>query len=225
MLNDPSFTSSVSAQKITVIKRGKSLWEFWDKDKQEAFAIEKNNLKCKITGVSDAVYTRENENPKRKLHINVTSLAGKRYYIESGFNTWFSKTMLVSLDLIPLDGLNQACAIAVRGGQQTSSQTVFGSIFDASGIAYSTKGTEWRDLDYETIFERVKQKFASVEIEEIPEIDSFETAIDEDLMSAVKEADSVINTAKNRPITKVGSNYGEQENLFDTGEKLDDIPF
>lgn len=127
------FSNASSYRKIFVkASDDGSLWHFWDADAQRQIPIKENSL----TGYLKALKVREyqsNFGQKNKLQIYLR--AKEDFYIQSGLESWFSKSLLSSLATL---NLIQA-AITIRVKNPPNSQIVFSNLFI---------GEDWVRPDY-----------------------------------------------------------------------------
>jgi len=94
---------------------------------------------------------------KTNLHI----LADKPYIIQSGNDTYFSKSLLLSLDALTSEQLRNPLTISVRPGDRT---VVFCNIYDP--VTYRSIGVSWdghREIDWQTLGKKVSLKINCIQ--------------------------------------------------------------
>ncbi|MBG1264271.1 hypothetical protein [Nostoc commune] len=107
-----------------------------------------------ITGieVNKKVDTSDGETEKTDLHI----LAEKPYVIRSGSESYFSKSLLFSLDVLTSEQLRNPVTIAVRPGEKT---IVFCTIYNP--VTYRSVDVSWdghKELDWQALGQKVSLK-------------------------------------------------------------------
>ncbi|MBC1242122.1 hypothetical protein [Nostoc sp. 2RC] len=112
-----------------------------------------------ITGIelNKKVETRFGIVEKNDLYI----LADKPYIIRSGSESYFSQSLLLSLDALIFEQMRNPLTIAVSPGE---SNVVFCNIYDP--VTYRSVGVSWdghREIDWQTIGQRVSLKINSIQ--------------------------------------------------------------
>lgn len=74
---------------------GTTGWYFWDQESQSQKPITAPMLRCKLIGVNKIVYDGDHGSVS-KLTVDVRT-DNENYQICTGFQTWFSKTLLIQL--------------------------------------------------------------------------------------------------------------------------------
>ncbi|MEH2447433.1 MAG: hypothetical protein V7K18_17015 [Nostoc sp.] len=95
-----------------------------------------------------------------KIKINLYVLADKPYIIQSGNDTYFSKSLLLSLDAMTSEQLRNPLTIAVSPG---NSNVVFCNIYDP--VTYRFVGVSWdghNEIDWQTLGQKVSLKINKI---------------------------------------------------------------
>ncbi|MEH2258939.1 hypothetical protein [Nostoc sp.] len=93
--------------------------------------------------------------------IDLSILADKPYIIRSGKDSYFSKSLLLSLDALTSEQLRNPLTISVRPGD---SNVVFCNIFDP--VTYRSVGVSWdghRENNWQVIGQKVSLKINSIQ--------------------------------------------------------------
>ncbi|MBH8555403.1 hypothetical protein I8751_24275 [Nostocaceae cyanobacterium CENA357] len=102
--------------------------------------------------VNKKVETSHGEAEKTDIHI----LADKPYVIRSGSESYFSKSLLLSLDALTSQQLSRPLTIAVSPGDKT---IVFCTIYDP--VTYRSVGVSWdghKEIDWQALGQKVSLK-------------------------------------------------------------------
>ncbi|MGL5877147.1 MAG: hypothetical protein ACRC2V_05125 [Xenococcaceae cyanobacterium] len=110
--SDLGFVDSPNSRKIFV-KAGDdgNLWYFWDKKTQKRIGIEKRSLKGYLISLKVEEYDTD-FGKKKKLQVHFFS--GENLCIQSGLDTWFSKSLLSSLMTLNESEVSEILTISVR---------------------------------------------------------------------------------------------------------------
>jgi hypothetical protein len=151
------FGSVPKAQYIYVNREGDTCWYSLSED-EKIMPIHEKALTGVITGIecNKSVETKFGIANKTDLSI----LADKPYIIRSGRESYFSKSLLLSLDALNFDQLQNPLTIAVTPGEKT---IVFCKMYDPAtyrGIDFSWDGH--RDIDLQALEQRVANKISQV---------------------------------------------------------------
>ncbi|WP_427157551.1 hypothetical protein ACQFX9_18530 [Aliinostoc sp. HNIBRCY26] len=112
-----------------------------------------------ITGieVNKKVETSHGEAEKTDLHI----LADKPYVVRSGSESYFSKSLLLSLDVLTHEQLCQPLTISVSPGDKT---IVFCTIYNP--VTYRAVGVSWdghKEIDWQALGQKVSVKINNIQ--------------------------------------------------------------
>lgn len=119
-----------------------------------------------ITGieVNKEVETSYGKATKTDLHI----LADKPYIIRSGSESYFSKSLLLALDVITWEQLRHPLTIAVSPGEKT---IVFCTIYNP--VTYRSVDISWdghKEIDWQGLGQKVSLKINGIEnVNQVPE--------------------------------------------------------
>jgi hypothetical protein len=140
-------------QYIFISKELDHCW-YWLSDDKKPMPIYDRALTGVITGieVNKKVETSHGEAEKTDMHI----LADKPYVIRSGSESYFSKSLLLSLDALNSQQLSHPLTIAVSPGDKT---IVFCTIYDP--VTYRSVGVSWdghKEIDWQALGQKVSLK-------------------------------------------------------------------
>ncbi len=140
-------------QYIFISKESDYCWYLLSDDKKQ-IPIYDRALTGVITEieVNKKVETSHGEAEKTDIHI----LADKPYVIRSGSESYFSKSLLLSLDALTSQQLSHPLTIAVSPGDKTS---VFCTIYDP--VTYRSVGVSWdghKEIDWQALGQKVSLK-------------------------------------------------------------------
>lgn len=152
------FGSVPRSQYIFVSRDADSCWYMLSADEKQV-PITERALTGVITGIecNRKVETKFGEAYKTDLSI----MADKPYVIRSGRDSWFSKSLLLSLDVLTVEQLQQPLTISVRPGDK---KVVFCEIYDPATfklIDISKSG--YREIDLAGIETRVNNKIIAAQ--------------------------------------------------------------
>ncbi|BAY76337.1 hypothetical protein NIES25_27860 [Nostoc linckia NIES-25] len=145
-------------QYVFVSRENDHCWYMLSED-EKRIPIYERALTGVITGieVNKKVETKFKVVEKNDLYI----LADKPYIIRSGSESYFSKSLLLSLDVLTSEHLPNPLTIAVSPGD---SNVVFCNIYDP--VTYRTVGVSWdghKEIDWQAIGQRVSLKINSIQ--------------------------------------------------------------
>ncbi|MEH2072910.1 MAG: hypothetical protein V7K57_00575 [Nostoc sp.] len=140
-------------QYVFVSKESDHCWYMLSDDTKQ-IPIYERALTGVITGieVNKKVETSHGETEKTDLHI----LADKPYVIRSGSESYFSKSLLLSLDALTSEQLHQPLTIAVSPGEKT---IVFCTIYNP--VTYRSVDFSWdghKELAWQALGQKVSLK-------------------------------------------------------------------
>jgi hypothetical protein len=153
------FGSIPKAQYIYVNREGDACWYSLSED-EKIMPIHEKALTGVITGIecNKSVETKFGIANKTDLAI----LADKPYIIRSGRESYFSKSLLLSLDALNVEQLQNPLTIAVNPGDKT---IVFCKMYDPAtyrAIDFSWDGH--REIDLQALEQRVSDKITQFAI-------------------------------------------------------------
>lgn len=134
------FVEPQRIQRIYIGSEGSSKWYTWDQDKQIANPLPTNSLNCYIKAVNCEAVTSD-YGVSNKLKVLVQ--ADKNYEIFVGLETWFAKTLLVSIAAIPAFALTQPVNITVVSTDQKN-KVFFARLSDLQGCPFKSNHI-WKD--------------------------------------------------------------------------------
>ncbi|MEA5502967.1 hypothetical protein VB735_07585 [Halotia wernerae UHCC 0503] len=140
-------------QYVFISKEPDHCWHLLSDDKKP-IPVYDRALTGVITGieVNKKVETSHREAEKTDIHI----LADKPYVIRSGSESYFSKGLLLSLDVLNSQQLCYPLTIAVSPGEKT---IVFCTIYDP--VTYRSVGVSWdghKEIDWQALGQKVSLK-------------------------------------------------------------------
>ncbi len=140
-------------QYVFVKKDNDHCWYMLSDDKKQ-IPIYDRALTGVITGIEVDKKVENTFGPDEK--INLFILADKPYIIQSGNDTYFSKSLLLSLDALASEQLRNPLTIAVSPGD---SNVVFCNIYDP--VTYRSIDVSWdghKEVDWQTLGQKVSFK-------------------------------------------------------------------
>ena len=141
------------------------LWYYWNGAKNEHEPIELNAL----TGIVERLEIEEKEfRGKPDYKVNLHILADRKYVIQAGLETLFTKGLLYTLSKLPTLAFSQAITIAVEPGE--TEQVLFCRIYNPStGQAVYAPYSE--DTNWQAVTQRAIAKIdaAHGRIEQTPQ--------------------------------------------------------
>lgn len=145
-------------QYVFVSRENDHCWYMLSED-EKRIPIYERALTGVITGieVNKKVETKFKVVEKNDLYI----LADKPYIIRSGSESYFSKSLLLSLDVLTSEQLHNPLTIAVSPGD---SNVVFCNIYDP--VTYRTVGVSWdghKENNWQAIGQKVSLKINSIQ--------------------------------------------------------------
>ncbi|WP_414574698.1 hypothetical protein [Anabaena sp. CCY 9402-a] len=152
------FGSIPKAQYVFVSKENDHCW-YMLSDDTKPIPIYDRALTGLITGVevNKKVETSHGEAWKIDLHI----LVDKPYVIRSGSESYFSKSLLLSLDALTYEQLCHPLTIAVSPGDKT---IVFCTIYNP--VTYRAVGVSWdghKEIDWPALGQKVSLKINNIQ--------------------------------------------------------------
>ncbi|MBH8561278.1 hypothetical protein I8748_03645 [Nostoc sp. CENA67] len=152
-------------QYVFVSKESDHCWYMLSDDKKQ-IPIYDRALTGVITGieVNKKVETSHGEAEKTDLHI----LADKPYVIRSGSESYFSKSLLLSLDALTAEQLCHPLTIAVSPGDKT---IIFCTIYNP--VTYRSIGVSWdghKEIDWQVLGQKVSRKINNTKTAEPREV-------------------------------------------------------
>lgn len=173
--------SNVSRQPriIYIAKNGASLWHFWRIEKQEVEPIDATSISGYLRSIETIVTVSEKYGTSEKLRL-LLDVGDRSYYLQSGLDSWFSKTSIRALGCLSKQQLLKSIAIEPYS-TDNSSKVIFTRIYDCnnnriySGDRYpfkkDSKGNSIDDLDYRKVIAEIKSR--------LPVEEEFEDAVAE----------------------------------------------
>ncbi|MCL6753560.1 hypothetical protein KBT16_22350 [Nostoc sp. CCCryo 231-06] len=145
-------------QYVFVSKESDHCWYMLSDDTRQ-IAIYQRALTGVITGieVNKKVETSHGETEKTDLHI----LADKPYVIRSGSESYFSKSLLLSLDALTTEQLHHPLTIAVSPGEK---KIVFCTIYNP--VSYRSIDVSWdghNEIDLQVLGQKVSLKINRIQ--------------------------------------------------------------
>lgn len=152
------FGSIPKPQYVFVSKESDHCW-YMLSDDTKPIPIYDRALTGLITGieVNKKVETSHGEAEKTDLHI----LADKPYVVRSGSESYFSKSLLLSIDVLTHEQLCQPLTIAVSPGDKT---IVFCTIYNP--VTYRAVGVSWdghKEIDWQALGQKVSVKINNIQ--------------------------------------------------------------
>ncbi|ODG99511.1 hypothetical protein A4S05_04460 [Nostoc sp. KVJ20] len=145
-------------QYVFVSKEPDHCWYILAEDERRIPIYEKA-LTGVITGIEVNKKVENTFGPDEK--INLFILADKPYIIQSGNDTYFSKSLLLSLDALTSEQLRHPLTIAVSPGDK---KVVFCNIYDP--VTYRSIGVSWnghREIDWQALGQKVSLKINCIQ--------------------------------------------------------------
>ncbi|QSJ16755.1 hypothetical protein JYQ62_34640 [Nostoc sp. UHCC 0702] len=195
-------------QYVFVSKESDHCWYMLSDDKKQ-IPIYDRALTGVITGieVNKKVETSHGEAEKTDLHI----LADKPYVIRSGSESYFSKSLLLSLDVLTAEQLCHPLTIAVSPGDKT---IIFCTIYNP--LTYRSIGVSWdghKEIDWQALGQKVSRK-----------INNTKTAEPRDVFIAQTDTYlSQLNWSPNQGREYLQQRYGKKSRLQLTDTELLDF--
>ena len=140
-------------QYVFVSKESDHCWYMLAEDERRIPIYEKA-LTGVITGIEVNKRVENTFGPDEKINLLIS--ADKPYIIQSGNDTYFSKSLLLSLDALTSEQLPHPLTIAVSPGDK---KVVFCNIYDP--VTYRSIGVSWdghREIDWQTLGQKVSLK-------------------------------------------------------------------
>ncbi|MEH1831888.1 MAG: hypothetical protein V7L29_07405 [Nostoc sp.] len=152
------FGAAPKPQYVFVSKESDHCW-YMLSDNTRQIPIYETALTGVITGieVNKKVETSHGDTEKTDLQI----LADKPYVIRSGSESYFSKSLLLSLDVLTSEQLRHPLTIAVSPG---NSNVVFCNIYDP--VTYRFIGVSWdgyREINWQTLGQKISIKINRIQ--------------------------------------------------------------
>ncbi|MCF4968255.1 hypothetical protein [Nostoc sp. CMAA1605] len=152
------FGSIPKPQYVFVSKESDHCW-YMLSDDTKPIPIYDRALTGLITGIecNKKVETSHGESEKTDLHI----LADKPYIVRSGSESYFSKSLLLSLDALTHEQLCHPLTIAVSPGDKT---IVFCTIYNP--VTYRAVGVSWdghKEIDLQALGQKVSLKVHNIQ--------------------------------------------------------------
>jgi hypothetical protein len=152
------FGSIPKPQYVFVSKESDHCW-YMLSDEQRQIPIYEKALTGLITGieVNKKVLTSQGEAEKTDLHI----LGDIPYVVRSGSESYFSKSLLLSLDVLTDEQLIQPLTIAVSPGNRT---VVFCTIYNP--VTYRSIDVSWNrheEIDWQALGQKVSLKIYNLQ--------------------------------------------------------------
>lgn len=144
-------------QYIFVKKDNDHCWYMLSDDTRQ-IPIYERALTGVITGIEVDKKVENTFGPDEKINLYI--LADKPYIIQSGNDTYFSKSLLLSLDALTSEQLRKPLTIAVSPGD---SNVVFCKIYDP--ITYRSVDVMWdghKEIDWQTLGQKVSLKINKI---------------------------------------------------------------
>lgn len=153
------FGSIPKAQYIYVNREGDACWYSLSEDEKTMPIHEKA-----LTGVITAIECNKSVETKFGIanKTDLSIMADKPYIIRSGRESYFSKSLLLSLDALSVEQLQNPLTIAVNPGDKT---IVFCKMYDPA--TYKSVDFSWdghRDIDLQALEQRVTDKIMQVAV-------------------------------------------------------------
>jgi len=152
------FGSIPKPQYVFVSKEHDHCW-YTLSDDTKPIPIYDKALTGLITGIEidKKVETSHGEKEKTDLHI----LADKPYVVRSGSESYFAKSLLLSLDVLTCEQLRHPLTIAVSPGDKT---IVFCTIYNP--LTYRAVGVSWdghKETDWQALGQKVSLKINNIQ--------------------------------------------------------------
>ncbi len=145
-------------QYVFVSKEPDHCWYMLSEDERR-IPIYERALTGVITGIE---VNKEVENTFGKvIRTDLNVLADKPYIIRSGSDTYFSKGLLLSLDILSFEQLCHPLTIAVSPGDK---KVVFCNIYDP--ITYHSIGVSWdghNEIDWQALGQKISLKINRIQ--------------------------------------------------------------
>ncbi len=151
------FGSIPKAQYIYVNREGDTCWYSLSED-EKTIPIHEKALTGVITGIECNKSFETKFGIANKTDLSI--LADKPYIIRSGRESYFSKSLLLSLDVLSVEQLQNPLTIAVYPGEKT---IVFCKMYDPAtyrAIDFSWDGH--KEIDLQALEQRVADKISQV---------------------------------------------------------------
>jgi len=134
------FGGSPRPTRIFIGKEVGALWYFWNSDKNEPIAIEESSLHGYIRSIA----RRESVSDYGVTEKLIVSIEADRLYeIVCGFNTWFSKTLLLALNELNETELARTVVLEPTSNNNTK-KVIFVNVYNWKKDRVFPKWT-WRD--------------------------------------------------------------------------------
>lgn len=150
-------------------------------DENKQIPIYDRALTGVITGieVDKKVETSHGEKGKTDLYI----LAEKPYVIRSGSESYFSKSLLLSLDILTDEQLRHPLTIAVSPGDKA---IVFCTIYHP--VTYRSVGVSWdghKEIDWQALAQKVSTKVNCIQNTNQEQVQTFDNTVTSELRSVL----------------------------------------
>ncbi|MDZ8134567.1 MAG: hypothetical protein RM049_04600 [Nostoc sp. DedQUE04] len=145
-------------QYVFVKKDNDHCWYMLSDDKKQ-IPIYDRALTGVITGIEVDKKVENTFGPDEKINLHI--LADKPYIVQSGNDTYFSKSLLLSLDALTSEQLRNPFTITVSPG---NSNVVFCNIYDP--VTYRSVGVSWdghNEIDWQALGQRVSLKINKIQ--------------------------------------------------------------
>jgi hypothetical protein len=144
-------------QYVFVKKDNDCCWYMLSEDNKR-IPIYERALTGVITGIEVNKIVENSFGADEKLNLCI--LAEQPYIIQSGNDTYFSKSLLLSLDALTYEQLRNPLTISVKPGENN---VVFCNIYDP--VTYRSIGVSWdghKEIDWQALGQRVSLKINGI---------------------------------------------------------------
>lgn len=159
---------------IYIKKEGGSLWHFWDSEKQEIEPIKATSIAGYIRNIEVAATTSEKYGTSDKLRTHL-DVGDRTYIVQSGVDSWFSKSLIRNLGCLSREQLLKWVAIEPYNTDNTSN-VIFSRVYDCrnqriySGDKYpyekDNKGKSVDNLDYRKIIAEIQSRLPAIAVDD-----------------------------------------------------------
>jgi hypothetical protein len=202
------------------------LWYFWNGEKKEHEPISHHAL----TGVIEKLEVETKEyKGKPDVKLNLHLRADRRYVIQAGFETEFSKGLLARLNLVR--DLKSVITIAVQAGE--TEQVLFCRVWDSQGVGIKVESQE--GLDYVAIVADIAARIGGEgdrpalppkaqpkPVVSQPKVKLADRSIPSDAISIEKRRE-LFTFADSKGLTEEGLKYGLRCNGFASTAQLTEL--
>jgi hypothetical protein len=172
MNNQIGFGNSLRPTRIFVGKESGSLWYLWDEENQKPIPIDKASLSGYIKAIETISLTSD-YGISSKLILTIE--ADKLYQIQTGFETWAAKTLLLSLAVA--DGESLSRIVSIEPFSNSNSKVIFLNLYNWEGKKFvsqykwekDNKGKYINEPDFNQILRNIAELLKPKESSFMPE--------------------------------------------------------